>query len=113
MRPAMVGGIDPGGTTPVGGLCPLGRVARWTFVARGGGGTGSLARARLFPFSGMGCEAAGDAAERLCDKNCPGAIAFTLRVVVTGGWGRPEEVVEAWRLEDEPAPRNKPGCSPR
>ncbi len=113
MRPAMVGGYDPGGGTPVGGLCALGRVARWTFVARGGGGTGSLARARLFPFSPAGDQAAGNAAKRLCDRSCPGAVAFTLRVVVTGGWDRPEEVVEAWRLEGEPAPRNKRGRSPR
>jgi hypothetical protein len=109
MRPAMVGGFDPGGTTPVGGLCPLGRVARWTFVARGGGWTGSLAKARLFPFTPMGDRAAGEAAKRLRDRNCPGAVAFTLRVVVTGEWGHPEEVVEAWRLEGEPAPRNKRG----
>jgi hypothetical protein len=61
----------------------------------------------------MGDQAATNAAQRLRDRNCPDAVAFTLRVVVTGGWDRPEEVVEAWRLEGEPAPRNKPGCSPR
>ena len=112
MRAATVGGYDPEGTTPPGGLCPLGRVARWTFVARGGGGTGLLSLARLFPFSRMGDQAATNAAKWLRDKNCPGAVAFTLRVVVTGGWDRPEEVVEAWRLEGEPAPRNRAGCLP-
>ncbi len=31
--------------------------------------------------------------------------ALTLRVVATGDWDRPQEIVEAWRLEGEAAPQ--------
>ena len=112
VRPAIVGGCDPVGGIPPGGLCPLGQASRWTFVGRDGGGTGLLGQARLFPFSAIGDRAAGAAAKRLLTKECPEARAFVLRVVVTGDWDRPQEIVEAWRLEGEPAPRNKRDCLP-
>ena len=102
----MVGGYSVGARTPVGGVCPLSQVARWTFVARGGGATGLLSQARLFPFDRAGDAEAVAAAGQLLQKLCPEAFAFTLRVVVTGDWDRPEEIIEAWRLEGEPAPRN-------
>jgi hypothetical protein len=81
-------------------------MANWVFVAWGGGPTALLGQARQFPFSTMGRQAALAATERILPKDCPQAAEFTLRVVVTEDRDRHGEIVEAWRLEGKPAPRN-------
>jgi len=62
-----------------------------------------LRLARLFPCSPDGCRAALEAAQRFRDEHCPEGIDHIARVVVTGPWDEPEDVVAAWRFEGSEA----------
>jgi hypothetical protein len=84
----------------VAGYHPRGCKTLWFLVGRDGQVTRSLLRARLFPFNRRGYLAARKATKRFCRTDAPeGAGRLTTRVVVSGHWFAPEEVVEAWRLE--------------
>jgi hypothetical protein len=83
----------------VGGFFPRGFKTRWLLVDRSGRPTQSLIGSQLFGFNMAGKTAAFEAAVALGKEHAPKAIAFVARVVVTGDWSAPQEVIEAWRLE--------------
>ncbi len=71
----------------------------WTLLGRHGGPVRLLTHARLFQCSPTGYRLATAACMAFCDTHCPDALDMLARVIVTGDWDEPTEVVEAWRLE--------------
>lgn len=92
-------GFAPHRIALVGGFYPPDEPPFWTYVARDGRGTLRLRQARLYGFTKHGCRAALGAAVQLKRRVCPNGKLFVARVVVTGSWDDPEELIEAWRLE--------------
>jgi len=85
----------------VGGCHPPGNASQWLLAASDGSAVSEVERAQLFGFNTVGDRAALKAAEALVQGLLEGHTAFTARVLVTGEPGRPEEVLEAWRLEGD------------
>jgi hypothetical protein len=89
----------------VSGLCTTRDSTKWwhwTFVGKGLPRTLTpfVSQARLFSFTRRGQRAGLIAAYALKKQERSAAKVFCARVVVTGDWFEPLEVVEAWRLEN-------------
>jgi hypothetical protein len=79
-----------------------GDLRSFMFVGKTVRQTWRVANARLHP-----CDSRGEAlrlAREIWVTASPAARTFVMRVVVTGDWEKPDQVVEAWRL-DGPEPR--------
>lgn len=85
----------------VAGVHPLAENRRWVMVGRRGTSARVLLRARLYPFSNAGHDAASADRERLharlgCDESW---TPFMSRVLVEGAWSRPAAVTAVWVIE--------------
>jgi hypothetical protein len=72
----------------------------FVYLGKGVRRTRRVKQARLYPFTKRGAVVSWRHAEALRKQISPEpARSFLMRVVVTGSLEKPDEVIEAWRLE--------------